>query len=177
MSTWGIPANVQVAPEPWKTPDPPHLGGLRDEVELEYPVSGLNAEQVELLTVWENTKNQLKVLKEYEMQLRKIAVYDSGLFDNDKTSGTENIALGDGYKLTSVKKETYHLKADDNGEAVEKALDNFTDIEAGLLVKWTPELSVSNYKKLPEDKQAYFNDCLEIRTGAPSLEIKPPKAK
>lgn len=151
----------------------PAVPNLTEAVELPYKTDSLSDEQKELLTVWENTKAQLTKLKSYEMELRKAIVYDGGFFDADKTSGTEHATLGDGYKLTSVKKETYTLK-NENGET-DAALNNFTDSEAELLVKWTPTLSVSNYKKLSEEKQAFFNGALEIKDGAPTLEIKPSK--
>lgn len=154
----------------WTAPAVPNLS---EPVELPYKVDGLSDEQKELLTVWENTKTQLTKLKSYEMELRKAIVYDGGFFDADKTSGTEHAALGDGYKLTSVKKETYTLK-NENGET-DAALTLFTDDEAALLVKWTPTLSVSNYKKLSEEKQAFFNGALEIKDGAPTLDIKQTK--
>lgn len=158
------------APAKWTAPAVPNL---TEAVELPYKVDGLSDDQKELLTVWENTKAQLTKLKTYEMELRKAIVYDGGFFDDSKTSGTEHSDLGDGVKLTSVKKENYTLK-NENGET-DAALARFTDDEAALLVKWTPTLSVSNYKKLSEEKKAFFNGALEIKEGAPTLEVKPTK--
>ena len=154
----------------WVAPATPDL---TTPVELPYETAGLLPEQVEILTIWENTKAQLTKLKEYEMQVRKVIVYDGGFFSADKTSGTEHFTLAGGYDLTSVKKETYNLDSD----KVESALENFTEAEAALLVKWTATLSVANYKKLSPEQQAFFNECLEIKIGAPTLEIKAPKAR
>ncbi len=165
---------VQPAPEPFKwaipaTPD------FTTPVELPYATDGLLPEQIEILTVWENTKKQLDTLKKFEMECRKVIVHDSGFFDTNKTSGTEHAALPGGYDLVSVKKENYTL-TDANGET-EEALTHFDDTLAALLVKWTPTLSVSTFKKLTAAEQAHFDKALEIRSGAPTLEIKAPKTK
>ncbi len=59
----------------------------------------------------------------------------------------------------------------------DEALEHFSEDMAPMLVKWTPTLSVSNFKKLSEAEQAHFDKALEIKDGAPTLEIKAPKAK
>lgn len=145
------------------------------KVELEYSTEGMTPEQVEVLTAWEQVKVDLARLKKYELELRKCVVYDSGIFNAEKTSGIEHVALADGSTLDATKKENYVFI---NGKpALETALDNFSEELADLLVKWNPALSVSTYKQLSPEQQAHFNDCLEIRIGAPTLEIKAPKAK
>lgn len=142
---------------------------------MQAPTEGLQPEQIELLTEWEKVQAQLKSLKLYEMELRKCVVYQAGFFNDDKKSGVERVTLAGGYQLESTKKENYNLKQDKS--LIETALEPFSDTEAELLVTWKATLSVSNYKKLPDEKKAHFNGVLEITDGAPTLEIKPPKAK
>lgn len=164
----GVVPAAEAAPVDWHslTPD------LAAPFALEQPTDGMTPEQVELLTEWEKTQAQLKTLKAYEMELRKCVVYQGGFFDTAKTSGTQHADLGGGYKMTAVKKENYILDSD----KVEAVLVHFSDDLAKLLVSWKATLSVSTYKKLDADQQALFNGCLEITTGAPTLEIKPAKA-
>lgn len=153
----------------------PELPDLKAPVELPYATDGLAPEQIEILTVWENTKKQLDTLKKFEMECRKVIVYDSGFFDINKTSGTEHVALPGGYDLVSVKKENYKLTNANN--ETDEALEHFSEDMAAMLVKWTPDLSVSTFKKLTEEQQAFFDKALEIKNGAPTLEIKAPKVK
>lgn len=165
------PVSTVEEPKPaWIMPVVPDL---ETPVELPYATEGLTEDQIRALYIWENTKAQLTKLKAFEMEVRKAIVYDGGFFNEDVTTGTERVELGGGYELKSVKKETYNLDSD----LVEAALENFTEDEAKLLVSWVANLSVTNYKKLTPEKQAFFNDCLDIKTGAPTLEIKTPKAK
>jgi hypothetical protein len=152
-------------------PTPPDT----NNIEIPGGVGSLNAEQAAMVRAWEAAKSYQTTIKEYEMVLRKMIVQHTGIFNSLITSGTENVALDNGYKLTAVKKESYNL--DNTDDKVEKALANFTDLEAALLVNWKPTLSVTAYKALPDDKKAHFNGCLEITTGAPTLEIKEPKTK
>jgi hypothetical protein len=43
------------------------------------------------------------------------------------------------------------------------------------LVKWKPEVAISEYRKLTEEERLRFDQCLVIKPGAPSLEIMHPK--
>lgn len=169
-----IQAKALAVPEPtkWSIPTTPDF---TNPIELPYATEGLSPEQVEILTVWENTKAQLESLKKFEMECRKAIVYDSGFFDTGKTSGVEHVTLSGGYDLTSTKKENYNLTNKD-GET-DEALTHFDDTLADMLVSWKPTLSVTAFKKLTFEQQAFFDKALEIKTGAPTLEIKPPKTK
>lgn len=159
--------------KPWILPASPEAVDFTAPIELPYSLEGLNEDQIQALTMWENAKAILNKVKTFEMEMRKAIVYDGGFFTEDKTSGTEHITLGGGYSLTSVKKENYNL----DSNKVEAALTNFSDDLAELLVSWKATLSVSAYKKLTEPQQAFFNDCLEITNGAPTLEVKATKVK
>ena len=43
------------------------------------------------------------------------------------------------------------------------------------LVKWKPEVSISEYRKLTDNERRYFEQCLIIKDGSPQLEIVIPK--
>jgi len=131
----------------------------------------LSEEQNELISRWNHAQNELKAYRELEMDLRKQIV--SSLFDASKDEGTDYIELGNGYRLKVVKKLDWKLKNDNN--QVDDALEKLDEGTAAMLVKWTPTLSVSNFKKLSPELQNVFENCLEVKPAAPSLEIVAPK--
>lgn len=133
----------------------------------------LTAEDNKLLEDWYTLQAQLKLAKDSEMELRKAVV--ARFFNEDDREGTMRYPLPDGYKLKAVKKQNYKLK-NENGET-DKVLENVSEDLAALLVKWTPTLSISTFKKLAPEIQAVFNDCLEITDASPTLEIEEPKTK
>jgi hypothetical protein len=66
---------------------------------------------------------------------------------------------------------------------IEKALSKIEkDGESGeliaeRLVKWTPELSLTEYKQLSDKYRKIIDDVIITSEGTPTLEIKEPKAK
>jgi hypothetical protein len=92
------------------------------------------------------------------------------IFNNEV--GTQYYDMGEGFKLKCAVTETHSLKGD-----VETVLAGFTEAEADMLISWKPSLNVAAYKALSPEQQAKFNGILEIKPGAPALEIIPPKTK
>lgn len=151
---------------------------------FEYTDEQFIAKRNELLMKWQDAKEALDVAKEQEMAFRKICV--DFAFDQDKQSGTENIDLGAGYKAKAVKKVNYGFVKTEEGKvnkvAIEKALQKIEkDGAAGLLiaerlVKWTPDLSLTEYKLLSEKHQKIIDEVIVTTDGSPTLEIIAPKA-
>ena len=142
-------------------------------------------ERNRLLAIWDESKKALEVAKENEMKQRK-AVVDFA-FDQSKTSGTENIELGNGYKAKAVKKINYSFIKDANEKvdkkAIEKALCKIEkdgavgELIAERLVQWTPKLSLSEYKQLSDKHKKAIDTVVVTKEAAPSLSIVAPKAK
>lgn len=136
-----------------------------------------------LLVAWDESKKTLETAKADEMDLRKIFVDFTS--DPNKTSGTENIELGNGYVAKTVKKENYGFIKNDEGKldkrAIDKALDEIeSKVEGGSvfaerLVSWTPSLSLTEYKLIPAEAKAIIDKVIVVTSGAPTLEIKAPK--
>jgi len=124
----------------------------------------------EAIMAWDEAKKTLDRAKAREMELRKHIV--GGQFDVDKI-GTQNVELGNGWKLKAVVKESYKL--DSNADKVEDMLDKLEDWQADRLVKWTPTLSVSEYKKLDAEDRVKVDKVLTIKPAAPTLELVAPK--
>ena len=142
------------------------------------------AERDRLLLAWEESKKALEVAKEKEMEQRKTVV--AFAFDLNKESGTERIELGNGYQAKAVKKVNYgFVKTEDgklNKAAIDKALSKIEktgpagELIAERLVKWTPDLSLTEYKQLPEKLKSIIDEVIVTSEGAPTLEIIAPKA-
>lgn len=140
------------------------------------------AKRDSILKAWEASKLALEVAKETEMKLRKEAV--NFAFDQTKESGTERIELGGGWQAKAVKKVNYGWvkngekvdkhKIDDVLDMIEKTVEN-GGLIAERLVKWTPDLSLTEYKLLPEAAKALIDTVIITSDGAPTLEIIPPK--
>jgi hypothetical protein len=143
------------------------------------------AERDRLLLAWEESKKALDVAKEKEMEQRKAVV--AFAFDPNKTSGTERIELANGYQAKAVKKINYGFVKDAEGKlnkrAIDKALERIEKIGgpvgeliAERLVKWTPDLSLTEYKQLDEKYKKVIDEVIVTTEGAPTLEIIAPKA-
>lgn len=143
------------------------------------------AERDRLLLAWEESKKALDVAKEKEMEQRKAVV--AFAFDPNKESGTERIELGNGYQAKAVKKINYGFVKDAEGKlnkrAIDKALERIEKIGgpvgeliAERLVKWTPDLSLTEYKQLDEKFKKIIDEVIVTSEGAPTLEIIAPKA-
>lgn len=158
----------------------PETGEIKNYSEAEYL-----AERDRLLVDWQNKKAALEVAKEEEMAARKLAVMF--MHDPSKSGTTENFELGGGYKATIKVPVRYGFVQNAEGKTdkarIEKALSKIEkDGEAGeliaeRLIKWTPELSLTEYKQLPDKYRKIIDDVIVTSEGTPTLEIKEPKAK
>lgn len=121
-----------------------------------------------LIALWYAADTEMKQAKAREMDLRLQVV--ARCTDAAKP-GTEHVSLPNQWKLTITKTTDYKL----DPEKTTDVLNNFSDDLAAMLVKWKPELSVSNFKLLSDEEQKYFADCLTTKPSTPSLKLVPPK--
>jgi len=144
-------------------------------------------DQDALLMAHQAMKQEIEVLKEKEMELRKYIV---GRAFPQKEEGTNTLDLGNGYKLKAVVKYNYKLADNDT---VDKTLQEISSLGnegpfiADRLVSWTPNFLKTEYTKLQEDAAKgdetaskilkLTENMLTITDAAPTLEIKEPKAK
>ena len=134
------------------------------------------------ILAWEAAVKALAAAKDAEAALRKEVLAEAFAFDPEALrEGTENFELGNGYKLKAVFKISRNLN--NENEAVDKVLSKIekTGPEgvfiAERLVKWKPELSVTEYKKLPEKFKKMFDEVVTSKEAIPSLELVAPKSK
>lgn len=124
----------------------------------------------EKIMAWNEAKKTLDAAKAAEMEMRKAIVATE--FDVSHV-GTQNVELGNGWKLKAVVKESYKL--DKDADKVEDMLDKLENWQADRLVKWTPTLSVSEYKKLDAEDKAKVDAVLTVSPSSPTLELVAPK--
>lgn len=134
------------------------------------------------ILAWEAAVKALAAAKDAEAALRKEVLAEAFAFDPEALrEGTENFELSNGYKLKTVFKISRNLN--NENEAVDKVLAKIekTGPEgvfiAERLVKWKPELSVTEYKKLPEKFKKLFDEVVTSKEAMPSLELVAPKSK
>jgi hypothetical protein len=127
---------------------------------------------------WTRAAAELATAKKEENSLRLFVV--KTCFPTHKEAGTENFELGKGYKLKAVFKVNFKFP---DIAKLNAALDTFESKgEAGKLladrvVKWTPELSLTEYKQLPAEYLEILTPCIETSPGTPSLELVIPDEK
>ena len=149
------------------------------------PWDALN--QDELLMLHKQKQETLAALKEEELELRKYII--NRAFPQ-KEEGTNTLELGNGYELKAVVKYNYKLADNDTVEKTLQeiaAIGNEGSFIADRLVSWTPNFLKTEYTKLQEDAGAgdetakkilkLTEKMLTINDAAPTLTIKPPKAK
>jgi hypothetical protein len=132
----------------------------------------------ELVLEWSKSRIALMSAKDKEMFLRNEVIKEC--FRNHKEEGTENVDLGAGYKLKAVFKQSYtfpdKLKVDEALSKIE-ALGAEGEYIAERLVKYKPELSISEYKKLDKQYRDIIDTVIVTKPAYPSLELIEPKVK
>lgn len=133
-------------------------------------------------------KTALGKAVETEIALRK-EVKARYFPDAGDTKGTFNFDLGNGYKL-KLKNGEYVKVADTDEQSLETALDaiakigNLGAVMADELVKFKPELSLTEYNKLKDNDDAQakriksiIDKHITITPATPTLEFVEPKNK
>lgn len=123
------------------------------------------------LVKWDNMKRQLAALKSEEAILRARIF---GHYFPDPTEGTNTADLNGGWVIKGKHVITRSVDV--------AALTNLTPLlrEKGYnidkLIRYKPELSATEYKKLTPDQQRVFDQVLTIKNGSCGLEIVLPAA-
>lgn len=173
---------------PWQQPALEKPSWLTPAIEEELNAANYPLNQDGMLMRWNDMKTQLEFYKNKEMEYRKVCV---SILTPTKPEGTTNVALGSNYTAKVVNKYNYTLKENDK---VNNALDKIAKVGnqgafiAERLVSWHPSFLKTEYVTLQEEAEKgsleaktildiVNSEMLVITDGAPTLEIKPPKAK
>jgi hypothetical protein len=141
----------------------------------------ITVDRDKLLADWKESKALLDKIKITEAALRNQVIETFSSENDPMASGVENVDVGWGYKLKVTHKLTYKLDNANDCEALDKvleAIENTTEggsVIAARIIKWKPELSVSEYKLLNDANKARIDAVLTISPAAKSLELVEPK--
>lgn len=140
-----------------------------------------------VLKEWHKSVAALQAAKDYESRLRAVVVELNFPMLNE---GTNRFTLPDGSAVKAAVSYRYDISNKD--AKAEKAIDDMTAIsqQAGFiadrLIKWTPELSIKEYRLLNPDNPSAQTDeqkailkllapILTITPGSPQVTLEAPK--
>ena len=132
----------------------------------------LEKDKLDLIQNWNEAKEQVKRWTQTENDLRDKVI--KGLFDSGTIEGTETIQIGSDWKLKATRRLNYTLSNKDG--ALVSILQTLPSVIAENLIRWSPDLNLSMYRKLDATTQQLFIPVLSIKPAKPSLELVPPNA-
>ena len=124
------------------------------------------------LARWYKLKEQLASLKASEMLLRKF-IFNSWFKEQE---GTQTHDITGGFVCKGSMDFNYKVDEATFQTLREKFIEEGIQ-EPDKLVRWKPELNKANYNQLTAEQRAFFDQCITITPGSPTLEITQPKPK
>lgn len=125
---------------------------------------------------WLKAKKALSRAQEAETEARKAMVAAS--FPNGLAEGTNTFDLGGKWKLKITGVVTRKVDEAALPAILERIAKKFDGYDAKDLIKYTPELKVGDYKKLPDNIRKMFDNALVIKgTAETSPQVKIEEAK
>jgi hypothetical protein len=133
------------------------------------PAEAVTAED---LTKWYELTKQLEAVKDLELTMRKRIF--AGLF-KDPVEGVNKVNLTAGWILKADHK--INRRVDEALLVTMSPQFREAGINPDVLVRWKPDLAVTEYRKLTELEMKLFDQVLTITPGTPQMEIVLPKRK
>lgn len=120
---------------------------------------------------WNELQAKLASIKDEEMKLRK------EIFEEcfpTPVEGTATIDMPEGWAL----KGTYKLTRSIDEAALPAVLAELRKhkVSTDTIITYKPNLSLSNYRKLDPKWRRVLEQAMEIKPGAPTLELVAPKS-
>lgn len=119
----------------------------------------------EKIQEWQKLVDYLKQGKETEMELRKEL---ANLFISSPKEGTNRIE-GEGFEVKLVHKLTRTLQEDSLDVVMQQLPEDYRIL--GNLIKYKPTFDVKVYGSMSAENKKIFEQALEIKDAAPTLEI------
>lgn len=138
----------------------------------------------DLIAQWHKTQGLAQTWKLKEAALREECV--RRIFSSSVAAGTYNHELGKGYKLKCVRKDTYTpvmKKTNPDDLTITEALVKIRELGnegtfiADRIIKWKPDLSLTEFKQAPENIKKIILDAVIVKPAMPTLEVVEPKKK
>ena len=130
----------------------------------------VNTATQEDLTLWHAMQSQLSALKAQEALLRS-KIFKS--FFPNPIEGTNTAPLAEGWVI----KATYPItRKPDAALLVSMGPElRAAGIRMDEVIRYKPEVAITEYKKLTEEQRHLMDRVLEIKPGSPQMEIMLPK--
>lgn len=131
---------------------------------------------------WYLLQDELKALKAKEMLLRQKLFK---FYFPTPNEGTNSLDLDPLMSAEGFEPDGRVLKG---GHVINREIDaaslqvlgpQFSNlgIKVADVVKWKPSLAVGDYRKLTKEQLKFFDQCLIIKPGSPTLEVVLPKKR
>lgn len=132
------------------------------------------------LATWFKKKAQLAKLKGEEAMLRS-RIFKFYFPTPTEGSKDNKVPLNDGTGAILQADYVINRTVDEHQldglkEAMFAEGSNLPQLDLTKLIKWKPELSITEYRKLSDEERLVLDRCLVIKPGSPQMEIKVPKA-
>ena len=137
------------------------------------------ANRDELIQKWNESVKVLSEARKAESELRDQVLKAAFNFKGDDREGTENIELGNDYKLKAV----FKLSRSVNNAKIQKALDKMEksgpegEFLADRLINWKASLNKKEFDALPTNYRRMVEPAITSKPGKPSLTLVCPKSK
>ncbi len=124
-------------------------------------------------------QEELAAMKGAEAMLRKRVF--AHYFPNPTEGSKDNkVPLNDGTGAVLQADHKVNRKVDESEleklkEAIKTEGSNLPKLPFTKLIKWKPEVSITEYRKLSEEDQQVFDRCLVVTPGMPEVKIVIPK--
>lgn len=132
------------------------------------------------LATWFKLKQQLAEVKGAEAMLRSRIFHH---FFPTPTEGSKDnkcpLNDGTGAVLQAdyvINRSVDQAQLEGLREAMFAEGSNLPQLHLDQLIKWKPEVSITEYRKLTDEERNVFDRALIIKPGSPQLEIKIPKS-
>lgn len=142
---------------------------VQNETEITY------ADLVKLVEM----QNQLAALKGAEAMLRRRVF--AHYFPNPTEGSKDNkVPLNDGTGAIVQGEHILNRKVDEGElEKLKEAMfaegSNLPQLDFSKLIKWKPEVSMTEYRKLTDEERQAFDRCLVVTPGMPGVKVVIPK--
>jgi hypothetical protein len=121
---------------------------------------------------WWKLHQELGVLKSREALARKVVFENCFKEGTYKPEGTNKFELPDHYELKAVTSLNRTIQIE-TARALAPELAKL-GVMVDDLIRWKPEVSITDYRQLTDEQRKLFDQCLEIKPGSPQLKIELP---
>lgn len=131
----------------------------------------MNVDTINILNEWTQVSTELASLKKRESELRA-KLFEAVFPEYVAGSKNEKLDLDANWTLQGEQKLNYNI----DKTALPAILEQMPEGTETTLIRYKPELNMTEYKRLTEEQRLKFDQALTIKPATPTLKLIPPKA-